>query len=47
MGNEEAIDEVFKLLQREGFSLKIKDYLEDHLSGNVLSLKSGKEALLG
>ncbi len=27
VGNEEAIDEVVKLLQREGFSLKIKDNL--------------------
>ncbi len=44
VGNEEAIDEVIKLLQREGFSLKIKDNLEDCLSCNVLFSKSGKEA---
>ena len=47
VGNEEAIDEVIKLLQREGFSLKIKDNLDNYLSCNVLFLKSGKEAWLG
>ncbi len=47
VGNEEAIDEVIKLLQREGFSLKIEDSLEDYLSCNVLFSKSGKEAWLG
>ncbi len=47
VGNEEAIDEIIKLIQSEGFSLNIKDNLEDYLSCNVLFSKSGKEAWLG
>ncbi len=46
-GNYAAIDEVIKLLQKEGFILKIKDNLKDCLSCNIHFSKLGKEAWLG
>ncbi len=47
VGNEAAIDETCKLLQKEGFDLKIEDNIEDYLLCNIHFSKSGKQAWLG
>ena len=45
--DEAAINETLKLLQKEGFDLKIEDNLEDYLSCSIHFSKSGSEAWLG
>ncbi len=45
--NKAAMDKTVKLLQNEGFNLKIEDNLKDCLSCSIHISKSGREAWLG
>ncbi len=47
VGNKGAMDKTLKLLQNEGFNLKIEDNLEDYLSCSIYFSKSVREAWIG